>query len=64
MGVVHPFPNATTPVERVLSRYDRRQIEGFIEVAIGLLDLADGDPDLEDDDPDEEHDGREREEWL
>lgn len=35
------------PVMRVLSRFDRAQIETFAEIAIALLDLQDGDPDLE-----------------
>jgi len=40
-----PVPPAA--VSRVLSRFDRRALEGFISVAIDLLDLADGDADLE-----------------
>ena len=36
-----------TPIDRVLSTFDREQLSGFIEVALALLDLADGDPDLE-----------------
>jgi hypothetical protein len=51
MGVVLQLPGAATPVERFLSQFDRAQLAGFIEVAIGLLDMADGDPDREDDDP-------------
>jgi hypothetical protein len=43
-------------VARVLATFDRRQIEGFIEVAINLLDFADGDPDLEPDGDEEEDD--------
>lgn len=35
------------PVIAILSRYRREEIEGFIEIAIGLLDMADGDADLE-----------------
>lgn len=35
------------PIARVLSRFDRSQIEAFAEVAIALLDLADGDADAE-----------------
>lgn len=34
-------------VARILSRFDRRQLQGFIEVAIELVDLQDGDTDLE-----------------
>lgn len=44
------FPSQTTPppaVVRVLSRFDRSQIEGFVEVSIALMDFADGDPDIE-----------------
>ena len=43
-------------VAKILSRYDRSQLEDFISVAIGLLDVADGDPDLETDDSDYEPD--------
>ena len=35
-------------VTRILSRFDRDQLAGFISVAIDLLDMTDGDPDLED----------------
>lgn len=45
------FP-AQTPqipaIARILSRYERGQIESFIAVAIDLLDFTDGDTDLED----------------
>lgn len=34
-------------ITRILSRFDRRELEGFISVALDLLDLADGDPDVE-----------------
>ena len=34
-------------VSRVLATFDRKQLAGFIAVAIDLLDLADGDPDEE-----------------
>ena len=64
MSALVQFPGAQTPAQRVLTRYSRQELAGFIEVAIGLLDLADGDPDLEDDDPDDEHDGRERDDAL
>lgn len=40
-----PIPPAA--ISRVLSRFSRKDLEGFIEVAIGLMDVADGDPDLE-----------------
>lgn len=51
--IQHPSAPAAPPaaIARVLARFDRTEIAGFIEVAIGLLDVADGDPDLEDDDP-------------
>ncbi len=35
-------------VTRILSRYDRANLEAFISVAIDLLDVIDDDPDLED----------------
>lgn len=41
------LPTAATPVQRVLQTFNRAQLAGFIEVAIGLLDLADGDPEAE-----------------
>jgi hypothetical protein len=47
MGALIPIPGAATPVERILSRFDRAQLEGFIAVAIDLLDIADGDTDVE-----------------
>lgn len=40
-------------VMRILSRFDRSQLHGFIAVAIELADAMDGDPDVEDDDPNE-----------
>ncbi len=49
MATLHALPTAATPVERILSRFDRKQIEDFIEVAISLLDVA-NDPDMEEDD--------------
>jgi hypothetical protein len=52
MATAFKLPTAATPVERILSRFDRQQIESFIEIAIGLLDVA-NDPDLEEDDPTE-----------
>ena len=49
-------PRAFTPdmpaVARILSQFDREQIEGFTEIAIGLLDVVDGDPDAEEDNQD------------
>lgn len=47
---LHHHPAAPPPmpaVVRILSRFDRPKLEGFIAVAIGLLDVLDGDPDLE-----------------
>lgn len=44
------FPNQLPPmpaVARILSRFDREQLHGFIAVAIDLADALDGDPDLE-----------------
>ncbi|WP_150291666.1 hypothetical protein [Sphingobium estronivorans] len=52
MGVIdHPARQPAPPaaISRILSRYSRDELSGFIEIAIGLLDLADGDPDLEPD---------------
>lgn len=49
MGILEHIP--TSPpmpaVARILSRFDRQQLEGFLSVAIDLLDFADGDPDAE-----------------
>ena len=39
-----PMPAVT----RILSRFDRRKLGGFVEIAIELMNLEDGDPDLED----------------
>lgn len=49
---VTTLPNvATMPaVARVLGRFDRDHLAGFIAVAIDLADALDGDPDLEEDD--------------
>jgi hypothetical protein len=47
MGSLQQLPNAATPIERVLSRFDRRALTGFITVAIDLRVLADGDRDIE-----------------
>ena len=43
---VTPVPPAA--ISRVLSRFDREQLAGFVAIAIDLMDLADPDPDLED----------------
>ncbi len=43
-GTFPPMP----AVARVLSRFDRAQLESFIAVAIDLADTLDGDPDQED----------------
>jgi len=50
MGKMEQFPIVSSPmpaVARILSGYDRRKVEAFIEVAIGLLDTFDNpdDPD-------------------
>lgn len=51
MGVQQQIGFAPMPaVAAILSRYERAQIAGFIEIAIGLLDVMDGDADLEADD--------------
>ncbi|TWH95285.1 hypothetical protein IQ35_01541 [Sphingobium wenxiniae] len=55
MGAInHPSRQPVPPaaISRVLSRFSRSELEGFVAVAIDLLDLMDGDPDLEDN-----HDG-------
>lgn len=47
---LHHHPAAPPPmpaVARILARFDRPRLEGFIAVAIGLLDVLDGDPDEE-----------------
>lgn len=46
----HPAAMKAPPaaVMRVLERFDRGELEGFISIAIGLLDIADGDSDVED----------------
>ena len=48
-GSVSAFP-ATPPmpaVARILARFERVQLAGFIAVALDLIDTLDGDPDLE-----------------
>lgn len=48
----HIRPNAAPihDVPAIISRFTRAEIEGFIDVAIGLLDAVDGDVDREEDD--------------
>lgn len=47
-AILHPAAMPPMPaVARILARYDRPSLEGFISVAIGLLDVLDGDPDVE-----------------
>lgn len=44
------YPRAMLPmpaVARILSRFDRQQLEGFIAVAIDIADALDGDPEAE-----------------
>lgn len=44
----HPSTMPPMPaVTRILTRFDRPKLEGFVEVAIGLLDVIDGDADEE-----------------
>ena len=46
--IQHPSaPPPMAAVTRILSRFDRPQIEGFISIAIELLDVLDGDNDSE-----------------
>lgn len=54
-GEVRAFPAAPPmpAVARILSRFDRPALEGFIAVAIELIDTLDGEADTEDDDPPE-----------
>lgn len=47
MGSLIPLPHASTPAQRILRRFSRDELSGFISVAIDLLDLADGDVDAE-----------------
>lgn len=52
-GGIRPvtLPNQFPPmpaIARILSRFDRAQLEGFISVAIDLADAMDGDENLED----------------
>ncbi len=50
MDKVEQLPSAWPPapaVMAILSRFDRKQLDGFIAVAIDLADAMDGDPDLE-----------------
>lgn len=50
MGNVAQFPSAYPPapaVMAILSRFDRKQLSGFIAVAIDLADAMDGDTDVE-----------------
>lgn len=50
MNALIQHPRAIPPmpaVARILSRFDRQQLEGFIAVAIDLADALDGDPDIE-----------------
>ena len=51
MSALERFPAAQpvppAAISRVLSRFDRPALEGFISVALDLLDLADGDADIE-----------------
>jgi hypothetical protein len=41
------IPAPPAAISRVLATFDRKQLAGFIAVAIDLLDLADGDSDEE-----------------
>lgn len=46
-ALTHMASPPPAAISRVLSTFDREQLEGFIAVAIDLLDLADPDPDIE-----------------
>ena len=52
-SAIAAFP-ATAPmpaVARILARFERDQLAGFIAVALDILDTLDGDTDAEEDDP-------------
>lgn len=59
MGISHPpfTPAPPAAITRVLSRFDRTALAGFIEVAIDLLDVAEGDTDAEDNGDEEDSEG-------
>lgn len=66
MGVhKHPTtpPSPPAAISRILSRFTRTELEGFVAVAIDLMDVADGDPDLEDG-TDREQDDDEGPAWI
>lgn len=49
-GAAVKLPTTPPPmpaVSRILARFDREQVEAFIEVAIAAMDLFDGDADVE-----------------
>ncbi|QNG45010.1 hypothetical protein [Sphingobium yanoikuyae] len=51
MGAInHPSRQPAPPaaISRILSRFSREELEGFVAIAIDLMDVADGNPDLED----------------
>lgn len=48
MGIHQQIGIAPMPaVARILARFEREQLAGFIAVALDLIDTLDGDPDLE-----------------
>jgi hypothetical protein len=50
MATIYQHPAAVPPIPavvQILARYDRAQLAGFIEVAVGLLDVIDGDVEAE-----------------
>ena len=60
------LPNQFPPmpaIARILSRFDRAQLEGFISVAIDLADAMDGDPDLEPEEDKGEEERGEQSSW-
>lgn len=57
--ILMPGLAPAAPLLRLLSQFERHQIEAFAEISIAMLDLIDGDCDLEDDEPAEEDDPRE-----
>ena len=67
MNALATFP-AILPmpaVARILARFERDQLAGFIAVALDLLDTIDGDPDAEDNADREATDGDDQDQaWI
>ena len=66
-GALVTLPSAFPPipaVARILSRFDRAQLEGFIAVAIDLADAMDGDADMEPEEDIGEEERGENRTWI